>query len=109
MGDGHERDAGHKHSHGIADHSEAELCICFHVPTRKIVNFCRKQRPQVPSQISQCYGAGTGCGWCVPYLEAIHDEVVLGGPVAEVPDAETYLAMRRAYRADRGLTPRFND
>ena len=90
------------HSHGIADHSEAELCICFHVPTRKVVNFCRKRRPPVPSQLSECFGAGTGCGWCVPYLKAIHNEVVRGGPPAEVPDAETYRAMRRQYHRDTG-------
>ena len=90
------------HGHGPSDHSEAELCICFHVPTRKVVQFCRTSRPRVPSQLSDCYGAGTGCGWCVPYLKAIHREIVLDGPEAVVPDAETYLALRRAYRQDKG-------
>ncbi len=45
------------------------LCYCFHVKKRKIVNHLRVHRPIVPSQLSECAGAGTGCGWCVPYLK----------------------------------------
>ena len=45
------------------------LCYCFHVTKRKVVNFIRINQPSVPSQLSECGGAGTGCGWCVPFLE----------------------------------------
>ncbi len=48
------------------------ICFCFHVPLRKIENFCRIDKPQAASQISECLSAGTGCGWCVPMLRKIH-------------------------------------
>src|SRR5689334_21397990 len=51
------------------------VCYCFHVPLRKIENFCRNTRPRYPSQISECLSAGTGCGWCVPLLKRIHKQV----------------------------------
>ncbi len=48
------------------------ICFCFHVPLRKIENFCRIEHPRAASQISECLSAGTGCGWCVPMLRKIH-------------------------------------
>ena len=51
---------------------DAKVCYCFHVTRRKLVNFVRKEKPKVPSQLSQCGGAGTGCGWCIPFLKQIH-------------------------------------
>lgn len=41
-----------------------ELCLCFHVTKRKVVNFLRIERPRRVGQMSECFGAGTGCGWC---------------------------------------------
>lgn len=46
-----------------------EVCLCFHVTKQKIVNWIRLHRPRRASQISECYGAGTGCGWCRPFLQ----------------------------------------
>jgi NAD(P)H-nitrite reductase large subunit len=48
-----------------------KLCYCFHVSRRKLVNWVRLNSPQVPSQLSECAGAGTGCGWCIPFLKQI--------------------------------------
>jgi bacterioferritin-associated ferredoxin len=90
----------HGHDH---DPSDPELCICFHVPMRKIVGYCRRERPKVASLISQCFGAGTGCGWCVPFIRAIHSEIVQGGPPAEVPGQEEYLSMRKDYHKEKGI------
>lgn len=45
------------------------ICFCFHVTKRKILNFLRVHRPRRASQLSECGGAGTGCGWCVAYLK----------------------------------------
>ncbi|WP_397570262.1 bacterioferritin-associated ferredoxin [Schlesneria sp. T3-172] len=45
------------------------ICYCFHISKRKILNFIRVHRPRRASQISECGGAGTGCGWCVNYLK----------------------------------------
>ena len=48
-----------------------KVCYCFHVSRRKLVNWVRLNEPQVPSQLSECGGAGTGCGWCIPFLKQI--------------------------------------
>ena len=56
-----------------------ELCLCFHVTQRKVVNFIRIEKPKRPAQLSECFGAGTGCGWCRPFLERLFEQAVLGG------------------------------
>lgn len=48
-----------------------KVCYCFHVTQRKLVNWVRLNDPKVPSQLSACAGAGTGCGWCIPFLKQI--------------------------------------
>ncbi len=58
---------------------DAEVCYCFHVSRRKLLNFIRLDKPKVPSQLSQCGGAGTGCGWCIPFLKQLHQQAVQGG------------------------------
>ena len=50
---------------------EDPICLCFHVTRRKVVNFIRVEKPRRPSQLSECFGAGTGCGWCRPFLKKI--------------------------------------
>jgi NAD(P)H-nitrite reductase large subunit len=72
---------------------DARVCYCFHVTRRKLLNFIRVERPRVASQLSQCNGAGTGCGWCVPYLKKLFD-----GEMQAI-DAEEYAAGREAYLA----------
>ena len=47
------------------------ICYCFNVPLGKLVRFARRERPERASRMSECLGAGTGCGWCVPFLEKI--------------------------------------
>ncbi len=39
-----------------------ELCLCFHVTKRKVINYIRVEKPSRPGQLSDCFGAGTGCG-----------------------------------------------
>lgn len=76
-----------------------ELCYCFHVSKRKIVNFARQTRPRRASQLSQCFGAGTGCGWCVPFLVNIHEQVMRGEAVASDDiSPDEYEQMRARYR-----------
>lgn len=48
-----------------------EICYCYHVSLRKLVNFARRVRPVQPSRMTECLGAGTGCGWCIPFLTKI--------------------------------------
>jgi NAD(P)H-nitrite reductase large subunit len=51
-----------------------ELCLCFHVTKRKVLNFLRIERPRRAGQMSECFGAGTGCGWCRGYLARLFAE-----------------------------------
>jgi bacterioferritin-associated ferredoxin len=66
--------------------ADDELCLCFHVSLRKVVNFCVRERPAVASRISECLSAGTGCGWCVPYLKHLHRAVDSGAEI-EIDEA----------------------
>ena len=68
-----------------------KVCYCFHVTRRKLVNWVRLNAPKVPSQLSECGGAGTGCGWCVPFLKQIFTRAVQGGVIElETWDAAEY-------------------
>lgn len=93
-----------------------ELCLCFHVTQRKVQNFLRVERPRVPSQMSECFGAGTGCGWCRPFLLRLWEahQATQGrgqNPLAaltapeELPDAAAYARERAAYVKAGGGTP----
>lgn len=77
---------------------DSTLCFCFHIRKRKIVNFVKQTRPRRASQISDCFGAGTGCGWCIPFLKQIHRQIV-AGDIVEAGDisAAEYETMRLEY------------
>ena len=79
-----------------------ELCLCFHVSRRKVVNYMRRTQPAVASQLSDCGGAGTGCGWCIPFLKKIHKE---GAIALETIDAADYAQRRAGYIRDTGAVP----
>lgn len=72
-----------------------KICYCYGVSMRKLINFARRTRPNRPSLMTECLGAGTGCGWCIPFLIKI----------AEDPDAfalddlttEQYAERRKTY------------
>ena len=81
------------------------VCYCFRVSLRKLVNHARRERPARASRMSECLGAGTGCGWCVPYVERIWADP---DAVSLDVDPEAYAAERRAYhgRVREGGTKR---
>jgi bacterioferritin-associated ferredoxin len=82
---------------------DAKVCYCFHVTRRKLVNFVRMRKPKVPSQLTECGGAGTGCGWCIPFLKQIHAQT--DGDL-EVLTPEEYAQRRADYiRAGKGSPP----
>lgn len=83
-----------------------ELCLCFHVTQRKVLNFLRVERPRRAAQLSECFGAGTGCGWCRPYLRKLF-EAQQAAAAPELPNAEDYAAGRGEYvREGHGTPPR---
>jgi NAD(P)H-nitrite reductase large subunit len=86
---------------------DEELCLCFHVSQRKVLAFLRHHRPRRVSQLSECYGAGTGCGWCRPFLERLFEAWQAdpkGG--VDLPDMENYAAGRVEHiRCGRGTPP----
>lgn len=84
-----------------------ELCLCFHVTKRKVINYLRVEKPQVAGQLADCFGAGTGCGWCRKYLRRLFDEH-RAGAVADVeaePTAAEYARGRSRYVKAGGGTP----
>ena len=84
-----------------------ELCLCFHVTKRKIVNYIRIERPHRAAQLSDCFGAGTGCGWCRKYLQTLFDAAHHGDQLpAETATADQYAALRADYvRQGKGTPP----
>lgn len=87
-----------------------ELCLCFHVTRRKLIQHVRIHRPAVASQLSECFGAGTGCGWCRPFLKQIFERERLGAtedaPVLiddGLPSSEQYANSRAQYREAKRL------
>lgn len=83
-----------------------EVCLCFHIRKRKIVNFIRLEQPKRASLVSECGGAGTGCGWCIPFLKRYHAEL-MGGEAEEAEDidAAEYARRRASYVKAGGGTP----
>ena len=86
---------------------DAKICYCFHVSRRKLVNFVKREKPKVPSQLSFCGGAGTGCGWCIPFLKQIYEQGVEGGETElERLTAEEYERRRAQFiREGKGKPP----
>ncbi len=108
-----------------------ELCLCFHVSKRKVLNFLRIEKPKSVSQLSECFGAGTGCGWCRGMLKRLFDQAIgsrdaragdharddhgtgdhgigdhgIGIEESEEPTAEQYAQDRSRYVRAGGGTP----
>lgn len=87
---------------GIENHGmdpDDHVCLCFSVSKRKIVNYCRRERPPVASLISSCLAAGTGCGWCVPFLKSLHTQVARGDADPDLPFSPAeYAKQRQTFR-----------
>ncbi len=85
---------------------DSELCLCFHVTLRKVVNYLRVEKPRRVGQLADCFGAGTGCGWCRPFLQKLFDQAKAGGQLeAEIPTPEDYAKQRAGYIKAGGGTP----
>lgn len=78
-------------------HDQDEVCLCFHVTKGKIASYLKRENPPVASLLSECLGAGTGCGWCIPFLKHMHERHVQGlNPDLEL-DVAKYADERLAY------------
>jgi bacterioferritin-associated ferredoxin len=86
-----------------------EICLCFHVTVRKVRNYIRLEKPRRPGQLSECFGAGTGCGWCRPYLEMLFQQAGRDGVQPEnqhpLPSAAEYAQGRSRFVRDGGGVP----
>ena len=87
-----------------------DVCMCFHVSLRKLRNYLRIERPRRAAQLSECFGAGTGCGWCRPFLQELFDQQNLDS--SESTDcglpmsADEYADLRADYvRSGKGKPP----
>jgi len=81
-----------------------DVCLCFHVPLRKIRAFLQREDPPVASLISDCLGAGTGCQWCVPFLKRLH-QLHIEGKEVDLPFSPDQYATRRAEFRRTGMRP----
>ena len=84
-----------------------ELCLCFHVTKRKVINYLRVEKPRRVGQLSDCFGAGTGCGWCRPFLKRLFEAAAVAEGEAEpqLPVAADYARQRSNYVRSGGGTP----
>ncbi|GAB4546031.1 MAG: hypothetical protein Tsb0013_04430 [Phycisphaerales bacterium] len=73
------------------------VCLCFRVSLRKIRGYLSREDPPVASLISECLGAGTGCGWCVPFLTHLHAQHTKGQTPDLKVSPEQYAASRTRY------------
>ena len=75
-----------------------ELCLCFQISKRKVTNYIRVEKPRRASQISECFGAGTGCGWCRQFLQRLFDQAQpTGNSQDTLPSREEYSLLRKKY------------
>jgi len=83
-----------------------ELCLCFHVTKRKVINYIRVEKPARSGQLSDCFGAGTGCGWCRTYLRRLFEEQQgIATESSPDPTAAEYAQGRTKYVRAGGGTP----
>lgn len=77
---------------------EDNVCLCFRVSLQKIRTYLEVEKPGVASLLSECFGAGTGCQWCVPFLKHLHAQHTRG----ETPDLkispQRYAESRTQYK-----------
>ncbi len=77
---------------------DGEVCLCFHVTLRKLKTFLNREKPAVASQVCNCLDAGTGCGWCRPFLEKVHRQWEAGEPIQLNVTTEAYAEGRERHR-----------
>ncbi len=83
-----------------------ELCLCFHVTRRKVINYLRIEKPKKAAQLSDCFGAGSGCGWCRPFLKKLFEHAQTDNQQdLALPAADEFGISRTQYVQQGGGTP----
>jgi bacterioferritin-associated ferredoxin len=82
---------------------EEDICVCHHVSLNKLKNFIKRENPEVPSQLSECLGAGTSCGWCIPFLKKIHGCHVRGQSMDLTVSFENYAERRKQHNMKKSI------
>ncbi len=94
--------------------ADDELCLCFHVSWRKVINYIRINKVKLPSQLAECQSAGTGCGWCRSAMRRLVERIGESPPDSddlqrwldeEYPASSIYIANRKQYIAEGKGTP----
>ena len=86
-----------------------EVCLCYHVTLRKIRAFLERENPPKVSLISECLDAGTGCHWCVPFLEELHAQHAQGQTPDLPVSPEQYAKARTGFHETGQRSPLPND
>ncbi len=90
--------------------ADDELCFCFHVTVRKVINYLRLHPVKHASQVAECYGAGTGCGWCRKQITRLMTDVQANPPAQQdldewlesrSPSAKSHAEGRTVYLAEK--------
>ena len=80
---------------------EEDICVCHHVSLRKLQSFVKRKNPKVASQLSECLGAGTSCGWCIPFLNKLHQCHIDGQQMELSVSFENYSERRKQHNAKK--------
>ena len=80
---------------------EENICVCHRVSLRKLQNYITREDPEVASQLSECLGAGTSCGWCIPFLKKVHTRHKNGESMDFGVAFENYASRRKAFNAQK--------
>jgi NAD(P)H-nitrite reductase large subunit len=80
---------------------EDHVCVCHRVSLGKLIMYIQRENPKVASQLSQCLGAGTSCGWCIPFLEKMHKQHIAGDSITLSVDSENYVKRRKEYKKNK--------
>lgn len=84
------------------------VCMCYKVSLRKLTTFMNVNKPAVASQLSECFGAGTACQWCVPFLMKLYEQWKAGETPNLTMAPGEYAERREAYR-EAGRKRRVDD
>jgi|TARA_B100000959_G_scaffold282967_1_gene350648 bacterioferritin-associated ferredoxin len=88
---------------------EEYVCVCHRVSLSKLRSHIQREKPKVASQLSECLDAGTSCGWCIPFLEKLHQQHDRGEALELIINHERYIELRNEYKQNKHKLKNSND